>query len=102
MTSRSAARLAWGLWGLAVALMVAGLAVNPGLIVSGWAGAQAVLGLTFITVGAYLAGRRPANAVDWLLLAWGMVMAFGSFVGAYVDRGLVRDPGSVPGAAWAA
>ena len=102
MTSRSSVRLAWGLWGLAVALVVAGLAVNPGLIASGWAGAQALLGLTFITVGAYLAGRRPANAVGWLLLAWGMVMAFGSFVGAYVDRGLVRDPGSVPGAAWAA
>jgi hypothetical protein len=102
MTSRSSVRLAWGLWGLAVALVVAGLAVNPGLMASGWAGAQALLGLTFITVGAYLAGRRPANAVGWLLLAWGMVMAFGSFVGAYVDRGLVRDPGSVPGAAWAA
>jgi hypothetical protein len=102
MTSRSSVRLAWGLWGLAVALVVAGLAVSPGLIASGWAGAQAVLGLTFITVGAYLAGRRPANAVGWLLLGWGMVMAFGSFVGAYVDRGVVRDPGSVPGAAWAA
>jgi hypothetical protein len=102
MTSRSSVRLAWGLWGLAVALIVAGLAVSPGLIASGWAGAQAVLGLTFITVGAYLAGRRPANAVGWLLLGWGMVMAFGSFVGAYVDRGVVRDPGSVPGAAWAA
>ena len=29
MTRRAAVRLAWGLWGLAVGLMVAGSAVNP-------------------------------------------------------------------------
>ena len=54
----------------------------------------------FITTGAFLAGRRPANPVGWLLLGWGMVMAFGSFTGAYVNRGLVRDPGSLPGPSW--
>ena len=102
MTPRSAVRLAWGLWGLAVALLAAALAVNADLVVRGWEGALAVLSLAFLTVGAFLAGRRPGNAVGWLLLGWGMVMAFGSLTGAYVDRGLVRDPGSVPGANWAA
>ena len=102
MTPRSAVRLAWGLWGLAVALVAAGLAVNPGLVVRGWEGALGLLSLVFLTVGAFLAGRRPGNAVGWLLLGWGMVMAFGSFAGAYVDRGLVRDPGSVPGPDWVA
>ena len=29
-------------------------------------------------------------------------MAFGSLTGAYVDRGVVRDPGSLPGPEWAA
>jgi hypothetical protein len=53
-------------------------------------------------VGAFLGGRRPGNAVGWLLLGWGMVMAFSAFVGAYVERGLVRDPGSLPGPGWAA
>ena len=62
----------------------------------------AVLSLAFLTVGAFLAGRRPANAVGWLLLGWGMVMAFGSFTGAYVERAVVRDPGSLPGPAWVA
>ena len=102
MTPRSAVRLAWGLWGLAVALLAAALAVNADLVVRSWEGALAVLSLAFLTVGAFLAGRRPGNAVGWLLLGWGMVMAFGSLTGAYVDRGLVRDPGSVPGANWAA
>jgi hypothetical protein len=102
VTPRSAVRLAWGLWGLAVALLAAALAVNADLVVRGWEGALAVLSLAFLTVGAFLAGRRPGNAVGWLLLGWGMVMAFGSLTGAYVDRGLVRDPGSVPGASWAA
>ena len=36
-------------------------------MVRGWIGVLAVLSLIFLTVGAYLAGRRPANAVGWLL-----------------------------------
>jgi hypothetical protein len=31
-----------------------------------------------------------------------MVMAFSALTGAYVDRGLVHDPGSLPGPEWAA
>jgi len=100
MTPRAAVRLAWGLWGLAAALMVAGLAVNPVQVLTGEPGILIVLSLVFVTTGAYLAGRRPANPVGWLLLGWGMVMAFGCFTGAYVDRGLVRDPGSLPGPSW--
>ncbi|HEV3463226.1 MAG TPA: hypothetical protein VG846_04515 [Actinomycetota bacterium] len=102
MTPRAAVRLAWGLWGLAVGLIGAALAVNAARLLPGWPGVLAVLSLVFITVGAYLAGRRPGNPVGWLLLGWGVVMAFGSFTGAYVDRGVVRDPGSLPGPEWAA
>jgi hypothetical protein len=80
--------------------MVAGFAVNPVQVLTGEPGILLVLSLVFVTTGAYLAGRRPANPVGWLLLGWGMVMAFGCFTGAYVDRGLVRDPGSLPGPSW--
>ena len=69
-------------------------------MVRSWPGVLAVLSLAFLTVGAFLAGRRPGNAVGWLLLGWGMVMALGSFTGAYVNRGLIRDPGSLPGPSW--
>jgi MFS family permease len=101
VTPRAAVRLAWGLWGLAVALLVAAMALGPWLLL-GYVGVQGVLSLAFLTVGAFLAGRRPGNAVGWLLLGWGMVMAFGAFTGAYVNRGLVRDPGSLPGPEWVA
>jgi hypothetical protein len=47
-----------------------------------------------------LAGRRPANPVGWLLGGWGLVMAFGTFTGAYVNQALVRHPGSLPAANW--
>jgi hypothetical protein len=100
MTPRGAVRLAWGLWGLAVALMAAGAAVNPGLVLTGEPGILIVLSLVFTTTGAFLAGRRPANPVGWLLGGWGMVMAFGTFTAAYVDKALVRDPGSLPGPGW--
>jgi MFS family permease len=101
VTPRAAVRLAWGLWGLAVALLVAAMAFGPWLLL-GYVGVQGVLSLAFLTVGAFLAGRRPGNAVGWLLLGWGMVMAFSAFTGAYVNRGLVRDPGSLPGPEWVA
>ena len=62
MTPRAAVRLAWGLWGLAVALLVAAMALGPWLLL-GYVGVQGVLSLAFLTVGAFLAGRRPGNAV---------------------------------------
>jgi hypothetical protein len=101
VTPRSAVRLAWGLWGLAAALMGAAMVLGPWLL-PGYVGFQVVLSLAFVTVGAFLGGRRPGNPVGWLLLCWGIVMAFSAFVGAYVERGLVRDPGSLPGPDWAA
>ena len=102
MTPPGAVRLAWGLWGLSVGLMVAGFAVNPDLVLSGEPGLLIPLSLVFTTTGAFLAGRRPANPVGWLLGGWGMVMAFGAFTTAYVDKGLVRDPGSLPAPSWVA
>jgi hypothetical protein len=88
VTPRAAVRLAWGLWG-------AGPRADRGRVL-------VVLSLAFLTVGAFLAGRRPANAVGWLLLGWGMVMAFATFTSSYVERGMVSDPGSLPGPAWVA
>jgi hypothetical protein len=101
VTRRAAVGLAWGLWGLAAGLLAAASVLGPWLLLCD-VGVQALLSLAFLTVGAFLAGRRPANPVGWLLLGWGLVMAFSAFTGAYVERGLVRDPGSVPGPDWAA
>jgi hypothetical protein len=102
VTPRAAVRLAWGLWGLAVALIAAAFTVNPALVLTGEPGILIPLSLVFTTTGAFLAGRRSANPVGWLLEGWGMVMAFGAFTSSYVDKGLVRDPGSLPGPNWVA
>jgi membrane-bound ClpP family serine protease len=49
-----------GAWGLALGLIGVALAVNAALVVR--EGVLAVLSLAFLTVGAFLAGRRPAAA----------------------------------------
>jgi hypothetical protein len=100
VTPRAAVRLAGSLWGLAAALVVAALVLNPVQVLIGELGIIAVLSLVFVTTGALLAGRRPANPVGWLLGGWGLVMAFGTFTGAYVNQALVRHPGSLPAANW--
>jgi hypothetical protein len=92
-------RLALALWLVSMGLVVAAVIVSPHLL--------PVYGLlppllSFATVGAFLAARRPGNPVGWLFAAWGAVMAFSVFVDAYVDRGLVRDPGSLPAPDWVA
>jgi hypothetical protein len=50
VTPGAAVRLAWGLWGLALALIASALAVNA---VHAWSysGVLAVLSLAFLTVG---------------------------------------------------
>jgi multisubunit Na+/H+ antiporter MnhB subunit len=49
-----------------------------------------------------VASRRPENPVGWLMLAGGAVNAVTQFAGAYAAWGLVRHPGSLPGASAAA
>ena len=54
------------------------------------------------TVGAVLAGRRPAHPVGWLLVALGLSVSVQNFTFAYTRYGLVARPGSMPGAAYLA
>jgi hypothetical protein len=50
------------------------------------------------TVGAVLAGRRPAHPVGWLLLGLGLSLAVAGAVYGYVRYGLVARPGMLPAA----
>ena len=61
MTSRAAVRLAWGLWGLAVALIAVALAINAARLLPGWPGVLAVLSLVFITVGRSWPAAGPGT-----------------------------------------
>jgi hypothetical protein len=79
---RSATRLAWLLYLLALALVA--LAVGLWLVVHrpvagavgyGYWHEGMVNGLAFATVGAVIATRRPEHPVGWLLLGAGLVSA---------------------------
>jgi hypothetical protein len=74
----SAGRLAWSLFILVVALMLAtGWEVWQG---SGHADNVVVVVLGYAVVGALVASRRPGNTVGWLLLAIALTFA-GQFFG---------------------
>jgi DNA-binding SARP family transcriptional activator len=102
-------RVAWSLFGLAVALF-AGFAVLSA------AGSSAqgpqvgavdvfvfVLFLVYAAVGAVLSSRLPANPIGWLFLCQGLLFELTAFSLGYVKHGLFARPGSLPaatGMAW--
>src|SRR3712207_5433770 len=53
--------------------------------------------LAYATVGAFVASRRPKNAVGWVLCGMGLAFEVHAFAGAYADYALVARPGSLPG-----
>jgi hypothetical protein len=104
---RWAARLAWALWGLAMA----GLAViwwldrllrQVGRVdlapLGAGVAAPVLAAVSAATVGAVLASRRPRHPVGWLLLAAGLCMNASGVASAYADYGLLARPGALPGA----
>ena len=87
MSPRAAARLAWALAGLSVAMFVGGclltvlsLSDAPATSASGDWGTASQLGglllflpfLAFPLVGALVASRRPRNPIGWICLAAGL------------------------------
>jgi hypothetical protein len=78
MSARGARLLAWALFATFLALALATIA----LIAAGRGGDDflVLLALGYPLVGAIVASRQPANAVGWLLLAIGILLALGSLV----------------------
>jgi hypothetical protein len=106
VTSRTAVRLAWSLWGLTMGLLAlaAWLDARNG---AGWPGSQDELALvpmslTFATVGALISARHPRNPIGWLCGAFGLVVAVTHTGNQYAQYALVTAPGSLPGGDWAA
>jgi hypothetical protein len=100
---RVAAGLAWVLWAICVALVALAvvLVLNtppvPARDGRNLDVLAAVPFLTYATVGAFVAARRPKNAVGWVLCSMGLVFAFHAFAGAYADYALVARHGALPG-----
>lgn len=109
MQPRTAARLAWSLFGVSLLLTVCAVALNlsrpydtdldttTGEIVLG-----AVMTLVFGWFGALIMSRQPGQRIGWILCALGVWFAVAGFASEYAILGLVRYPGAAPGAAGAA
>jgi hypothetical protein len=106
VTARTAARLAWSLWGLTMALKAAGILLwlsNHAALVDRYGSSEDFYPHVFVvpgyaTVGAVIAARSR-NRVGWLFLAFGLIAALLVVVGPYEVRGVILTPGSLPAAA---
>jgi hypothetical protein len=101
-----AAWFAWSLWALSV-LMLPAVVVQVAL---GWVGPTdlpfavgfAALQLGAATTGAVIGSRLPGNAVGWIFLAMGLLMAVLFVAGSYAELGLAGPGEPSPGAVFAA
>ena len=104
VSSHAAARIAWAIAGLSVALMALRwllLFLTPPIPIREEAPPfsviSEVLALTFPAVGAFVASRRPHNPIGWILCGIGLLNIVQGFASAYGDYTLVARPGSLPG-----
>jgi hypothetical protein len=108
MSNRTAARLAWSIWALCVPLTVFGgllsLLTGSGQIGAG-SGLAILLGvllLTFPTVGALVASRRPENPIGWIFCAAGLVFGVGILSESYAKYALHASSAPLFGVQYAA
>jgi signal transduction histidine kinase len=110
VTERGAARLAWTLWAIAIALALSAGAL---LVISwstpppegafGFRGFAAMFAITFGTVGALVASRQPRNPIGWIALASGIVSGVQGLANEYAIWAMLgHDPPLALGefAAW--
>lgn len=109
MTERTAAKVAWVAGVLVFALAVAAIIftfaypLSEGTTIDvGNAIATILIFASFPTVGALVASRRPRNPIGWLLMGIGALFVLALALGNYGEYGLRVDPGSLPGAVYAA
>ena len=100
---RAAAWAAWSM--LAIFVVGCGTAVTLEVTAGGF-GADAVtlyLAFTgFMVVGATIVDHRPDNLIGWIFSAIGLLAATGALAMEYATFAYITQPGSLPGAIWAA
>jgi two-component system, NarL family, sensor kinase len=64
--------------------------------------ANVVYGLTFPVIGALIISRIPGQRLGWLYCLCGCISSITLLTFSYAQRGLVDDPGSLPGALFVA
>jgi hypothetical protein len=100
MSTRAAARLAWGMWALSVMLATAagvlGLSGNADRVI---VLSVSVSGLVFGATGALVASRVPRNSIGWIFCVLALLFEFSVFSDAYVAYGS-QASGFLPASAW--
>ena len=102
--NRAAAALAWSIAAASLVLLLTAVALHylsrsvaPASAdgsnwLDYWIGfGIAVVGASYLTVGALVASRRPGNAVGWLLSSVGLATALGLFNDTYVHYAKAMD-----------
>lgn len=97
------ARLAWGLWMIAIFLALVALALatyGRSAPYTGWGfrGFPIVFAIPYSTMGILILSRLPGHAVGWILLVGGFLSALQAVLYEYMIYGLVLFPGRLPGA----
>jgi hypothetical protein len=102
VSARTAIWLACSVWVLSVAMVVLGILLNL-LNNSGpksdfdFQAVEALTAVTFPTVGALIAARRPRNPIGWIFCVIGLSQATSVFAGQYAVYALFTKPGVLPG-----
>src|SRR5919197_4936813 len=99
---RWSAPVAWALWALAMLGLAATFWLYQLLVQAGRPMTLdpllVVAMVSAATVGAVLAGRRPAHPVGWLLLGLAVLLDAAGVAAAYGPYGLLARPGVLPAA----
>ena len=101
MSTRTASRLAWSLWALAVTLTALSLLFlililsHPDTHVFEWWLGNS-LTVIDVSVGAIVASHRPENPVGWLLCLSGVATSTDTFAAQYAIYALLAQPNSLP------
>src|SRR5215207_9735592 len=105
MSRRAAARLAWSLCALSLALTALSLLLltlnlsHPNThIYAPWLD-NTITAVFYPTVGALVASRRPENSVGWLLCLYGLVISISYFCAEYAIYALLAQHNSLPAGA---
>jgi hypothetical protein len=99
-----ASRLAWSACAAALLLTALGFVLlglnraGDGPVFGHWV-ENAALAISFPTVGAVIAARRPDNSIGWIFLAAGLSAAAVLVSSEYALYAAFTEPGALPGAA---
>jgi hypothetical protein len=96
MSKRTAARLAWGLVALTVALL-GGSVILDVVGGAGWEASTAFIwafALVFAGLGAVIAIRQPGNAIGWIFISAGVGAGLARLASAYADYWIAGKGGA--------